>query len=334
MPVTQADMTANPPLSPERLPPPIIEPVEAALIAPVAPGDGLDCGVFRANGSFCELSRTRISDSRFTARPARPDPAQAKRLEGRYLFGGIGRHHFGHFLMESIARLWAMEGRAEHFDGLIMLPFAQTDFGSVLRRRLLAIFEILGVDMPLHLVKTPVIAEHLMIPAQGFGHLQWAVGTEDFRDFVRARVARHCPAQGPEKIYVSRSKLKHAHQRVDQEHRIEALMQEAGYTIFHPQRHPIMAQAQVYRAARVIVGGDGSAFHFAPFAMEEGTRVGLIQRRARTEPMEAITAQIRAFVPVELKSIRAMGTAETAANQPDPVDFPKLREKLGDAGFL
>jgi hypothetical protein len=170
--MTQADTSAKPPLDLERLLPPIIEPVRDALVAPVEPNEGLGCGVFRPDGSFCELSRTRISADRFTTKPARPDPTEAKHLEGKYLYGGLGRHHFGHFMLESVARIWALDGRQDQFDGLIMLPLTGTDFGSVLRRQLLAFFELMGVDMPLHLVKTPVIAEKLMIPSQGFGHLQ------------------------------------------------------------------------------------------------------------------------------------------------------------------
>ena len=332
--MTRADMVANAPLTPDRLPPPIIEPVERARIVPVEPDDGLGCGVFRPDGSFCELSRTRISANRFTAQPALPDMTGAETLQGTYLFGGIGRHHFGHFLMESIARLWAMDGRYERFDGLVMLPFARTDFGSVLRRRLLAFFELMGVDMPLHLVKTPVVADRLLIPAQGFGHQQWACGTEAFRSYVRGQIALNCPAQGPEKLYISRAKLKHGHQKVDQEARIEEMMQSAGYAVFHPQRHSIAAQIQVYRAAKVIVGGDGSAFHLVPFAMQEGARVALIQRRTRNEATEAIATQIRAFETVELIRLNALRGAAAHAVLPDPMDLRRLRDLMVEARLL
>lgn len=332
--MTKPDMTAQPPLCPERLPPPIIEPVADALIVPVEQNDGLGCGVFRPDGSFCELSRTRLSANRFTAQPVRPDRSGAKPLQGTYLYGGLGRHHFGHFLMESIARIWAMDGRHDQFDGLIMLPFMGTDFGSVLRRRLLAFFELMGVDIPVHLVKTPVITEQLMIPAQGFGHLQWTTGNEEFRQYVRAHLAANCPAQGPEKIYISRSRLKHAHQRVDQEDRIEAMMQAAGYTIFHPQRHSIMAQARVYRAAKVIVGADGSAFHLVPFAVTPETRLALIQRRGRQDAFDAIVNQISAFADVDLTVLNPLSGASAPHGLPEPIEFKRLRHMLDQAGYV
>lgn len=332
--MSRDDMTANAPLSPERLPPPIIEPVAGARIVPVERGEGLGCGVFRPDGSFCELSRTRISADRFTAQPALPDMSRAGQLAGTYLFGGLGRHHFGHFLMESIARLWAMDGRYERFDGLIMLPFQQTDFGSVLRRRLLAFFELMGVDMPLHLVKVPVVAERLLVPAQGFGHQEWASGTEAFRSYVRGRIAANCPAQGPDRLYISRSRLRHGAQKVDQEARIEQIMRAAGYEIFHPQRHSIAAQIRVYRAARVIVGGDGSAFHLVPFAMQEGARIGLIQRRARDRAVQAIADQITAFERVELIRLEALSGTAPHSGLPDPVDVAALEQALAEARLI
>jgi len=327
-------------LSLERLPPPIVEPIRDAVIMPVGPDAGISCGVFRSDGSFCDLSRTRISKSRFSAVPDHPGHASRPALEGTYLFGGIGRHHFGHFIMETLARLWAMDGRQDRFDGLILLPMHKTDFGAVLRRRMLSFFRLMGCDMPLHLVRTPVTAQTLYLPAQGFGHMQWATGTDEFRRYVRERIDRNCPAIGPDKIYISRSKLKFSHQRVDQEVRIEKLMKSAGYAIFHPQRHSIRAQCQVYRAAHTIVGGDGSAFHLAPFAMQSETRLGLIQRRPRVDAIEAIAQQIEAFATIDLVQLNPMKKAEDEdavlqnKDSAAPISFHKLKEQLEAAHLI
>jgi capsular polysaccharide biosynthesis protein len=325
------------PLSMHQLPPAIIEPLREACVLPVAAENGLANGVFRADGTFCNLSRTRISDSRFTDIPAAPSKTPEKRIAGNYLFGGLGRHHFGHFVLETLSRIWALDGRQHQFDGLILLPMPKTDFSAVLRRRMLSVFQLMGVDMPLHLVRTPITVERLHLPSQGIGHMEWAVGTEDFRRYVRDRIDRNCPAIGPGKIYISRGRLKHANQRIDQEARIEKLMKSAGYTIFHPQRHSIRAQCQIYRAAHTIVGGDGSAFHLAPFALQPETRVGLIQRRLRAEPADAIANQIKAFTTVDLVRINALKDVEEDSldeNAPDPVKFRRLKNQLEAACLI
>ncbi len=328
------------PLRLGELPPPIIEPLREAQVVAVR-GEGFANGVFRADGSFCELSRTRISDSRFTDRAARPLVQPAERLAGSYLFAGLGRHHFGHFLMETASRLWALDGREAQFDGLILLPMPGIDFAAVLRRRLQVFFDLMGCGLPIHLVQRDLMVERLHVPAQGFGHLQWSAATLPFRRFVRDRIEGACRPEGPEKIYISRSRLKHAFQHVDQEARIEALMRAAGYTVFHPEQHDMMVQCQTYRAARVIVGGDGSAFHLVPFAMRPDTRVGLIQRRLRRAPVDAIANQIEAFARVDLVRLDPLCRGEDGAllpsvgrKQTQPLDFERLRAQLEAAALI
>ncbi len=330
-----------PPLELERLPPPIVEPMENAFIVPVEAGSDFSHGIYRADGSYCELSRTRISSDRFSARADKPTSGSAERLDGSYLFAGIGRHHFGHFLMETISRLWALDGRQSRFDGIIILPPPNINFAAILRRRLLRFFEILDCGLPIHLIKRPVRVEQLFVPAQGFGHSQWSVGTPEFRSFVRQQIDMTCQPRGPEKIYISRNRLKHRSKRIDQEGKVEEIMRAAGYTIFYPERHAIDVQCRVYRAAHTIVGGDGSAFHLVPFAMQPETRVGLIQRRARAEPVDAIARQIEAFTSVNLLRLNPLRQDIDESRDPSikrenaqPIDLAKLRNQLEDAHFI
>ena len=320
---------------PDRLPEPATEVLRDAIVAPM-PADGdLACGVFRADGSFCESSRTLYSANRFTATPARPHATF--KLPGRHLYAGIGRHHFGHFLLEGLPRLWALQDTAG-IESLLIVPMRGIDFEAVFRRRLGALVGLVSRGLPVHLVEDPVQVEELVLPSQGLGHRKWITGTDRFRGFIRTRLAEAIAAEGPEKLYVSRSQLKHAAQKVDQEDRIERLMARSGFTIFHPQNHTIAEQCARYMAARVIVGTDGSAFHLAPFVMRPGTRVGLIQRRRRQGAFDALAAQVRAFVPeVDLVTINPLlqpdPDAPPESDRP-PVDFRRLTRRLEAARFL
>ena len=320
-------------LNPRVLPEPQVETVEQALVAPMSPGRELACGVFRADGSFVDGSRTLYSANRFTAEPDLPETAE--HLPGRHLFIGIGRHHFGHFLLECVSRLWPLaHGR---YDGLVLIPMHNIDFDAVFERRLRAFIELLSGEMPVHFVTTPLRVDALDVPSQGMGHRDWITGTPEFRRFVRGRLAATVTAKGPEKIYVSRSLLKRPGQMVDQEDRIERLMRKAGYTIFHPQRHNPPAQCAQYAAARQIVGPDGSAFHLAPFVMHPGTRVGLIQRRWRQGAFDALANQIEAFCDVELVTMNPLirpGDTPPSEDAPPPLDYRRLLRKLEAGGFL
>lgn len=316
----------------DQIPTQEIEPIADAMVVAVGDGSNAPGGVFRADGSFCELSRTRISRDRLTETPGRPAPEGLEYLRGRYLFGGLARHHFGHFMLETLARLWALGANGQPYDGLILLPMPDMDFAATLRRRVQGFLQDLGCTMPIHLLRAPVMVEHLDVPTQGFGHGDWTIGSPAFRDYVRQRVDLTCPPSGPDKIYISRRKLKHDHQSLETERKIEKLMTRAGYRIVHPQRESLRNQCRLYRAAHTIVGGDGSAFHLVPFAMQPETRIGLIARRDRPDVVESIAMQIEAFAPVNLVRLNPLSTPDDGGEP--VVSFRRLKRQLERAHLI
>jgi len=145
--------------------------------------------------------------------------------------------------------------------------------------------------------------------------------------------------EGPERIYVSRRRLKSRIRQVPFEAEIESWMEAAGFGIFHPEHHPIRDQIARYRAARVIVGPDGSAFHLAAMVMAPGTRVGLIQRRSRQPVFDAIAAQIVSFGQADLWTTAALARFHDDPHQPDqesalPPELHRLRADLSAGGFI
>ena len=96
------------PLSSERLPPPIVERLRLPLVMPMEAGPDCTCGVFRADGSFCQMSRTLLSGARLSGVPELNETPFADVIPGRWLLAGIGRHHFGHFIVETLIRHWAI----------------------------------------------------------------------------------------------------------------------------------------------------------------------------------------------------------------------------------
>ena len=310
-----------------------VEVLHEATVVPMAEGPAQACGVLRADGSFCDISATRLSAGRITGRPDAPESAAP--LPGRHLYAGLGRHHFGHFLVETITRLWALDHKAKGCDGIVVIPKHGIDFNAVMRRRLGAFFDMLSGGLPVRIAATPLRVETLYVPTQGFGHMSWLTATPEFRQHIRQRLTSQITPEGPEKLYISRTGLKDAAQAMPQEERVEATMAKAGYTIFHPQKHPLHVQCSRYMAARQIVGPDGSAFHLAPFVLQKGTRVGLIQRRHRQDVFDALTAQVRAFCEAELVTFNPLLPPDKAETPDKPqMFFPWLKRGLKRSGFL
>ena len=318
---------------PSRIPAPQIEELAGATVVPVAEGNNLPSGVLLPDGSTCDNARTMLGGPRFTDDPPPFDPATLTELPGRHLFGGIARVHFGHFLVETISRLWALDHLDTRPESLIFLPMpgrpAKHPFGPGLTELL----KLLIGDLPLHILAAPTRAEHLLVPTQGVGHLAWSTGTPEFRHFVRSRLEAAYRPSGPEKLYISRTQLTANDKLVDCEDELEAMMQSAGYTVFHPEQHSVREQAEHYLAARVVVGADGSAFHFAAHLLQPGTRVGLIKRRHRTEVFGAISRQIEAFGAVDLATLHPLMPQEPG-EEIARINLFRLERALRRKGFL
>lgn len=322
-------------LSSERLPPATIDTLQNAIVAPVGPDGLFPCGVFRSDGSFCDPSRTFLSGNRFSTVPDLPTASSIRRLRGRFVFAGPGRNHFGHFLLESIARLWALDQIKYRIDGILFVDRPDSNFDATLAKTYLPFICALAPDMPIYITTDPVRVNKLIVPTQGIGHQNWITGTPEFRNFVRSRLEQAFTPDGPDKLYISRSKLKGADKLIHREERIEQLMEQAGYTLFHPEQHSIDVQCQRYLAARQVVGADGSAFHLAAFLLQPGTRVAVFQRRRRPKIFDAISQQLDTFGEIELTAINPLARPTSqAADGITPINLRKLRTSLANAGFI
>jgi hypothetical protein len=297
-------------------------------------------GVARSDGSFCANSRGQQGPKRFTPEPTVEQLAEpASALAGRHLYGGWLRPHFGHFLLETTCRLWALDQLEGKVDSVLFVPFRGKG-GWRARDRYQAFLDLLTDGVPVTITGKPVKVEELIVPDPGFGHGARVLGSPAFRSFIRGRIADKIAPRGPEKIYISRTRLLDKRGGVFGEDRIEALMAENGYEIYHPQQHTIPEQLAVYRAAREVVSLDGSALHLVAFAAHPGVKVRIIMRR-RAPLVAGLGRQLEVFADAEVHLLDALRQSwvDEGARRIDfrsigEVDLPKLRDLLTGAGIV
>lgn len=316
-----------------QIPQPSIDSLRNAVIVPETEDKRWRCGVLDNTGAFCENSRTMISRTRFTTPPKMPADGMITDLPGRHLWGGVARLHFGHFLTETITRLWALDHLKTPVESVIFQPVYHRDVKTFLGRELKGLAELLCGDVPLKVYDTPQRVEELHVPSQGLGHLYWSRGTPEFRHFMRTRLEAAFEPNGPEKLYISRTGMEKLGRGIDQEEQIIEIMLKAGYTIFQPERYTIRQQAEYYRAARMVVGGDGSAFHFAAHLLQPGTKVGLIMRRHSPDVFNAIARQIDALGEVTLSTLHPLLAEDDAVEIPR-INLFRLERALRRKGFI
>ncbi len=259
-------------------------------------------------------------------------------LGGCWFWGGSLYNHFGHFLVESLARLWALDempGRPP--DGILYVPKRPRQPASLapFQKDVLAAF---GVHSPVRVVNRPARVEEIVVAGQGFGLGRIARGTPEMRRAVRRRFGAAIAPAGPERLFVSRSRTGAAG-GIAGETILEALLEAEGYEVFHPQENSVDVQIARYKAAQQIIIVDGSAAHLYAYVGRETQQVVYLPRRTTwTEgPTEHIASfagvrplvpktLLREWIPVDTTLYRGVSFALH--------DLAELQAVLRTAGFV
>lgn len=237
-------------------------------------------GVLDSDGNLVEQSISwTTSTARVNQTPVKP--AEAKRLHGRYIFGGVLYGHFGHFIIESLARIWALDAEGVEADGILFTPKMVT-FPESAIQKLQHLGSFLGMRLPILVAREPLQVDELYVPAQGIGMNDLIEGSDAFRSFINTHAGASIEPMGEEKLYISRSLLPRDRGSVLGEYKLEEYLREEGYDIFHPQRAKAEEQIARYKAARDIISVDCSPVHMLAYVGNANQNAAVILRRSMT----------------------------------------------------
>ncbi len=211
--------------------------------------------------------------------------AAAEIIEDPAIYMGPLHGHFGHFLLESLGRAWALR---DHGRGLkVVFHFANFAGGdltpSVLEKRLppfvLNSLATLGVGLEqVILANRDLRFRRLLLPTnQLWLMLYCGPGAMAVYDHIRESLG---PArtQGPRRIYLTRRRLdlgdgRKTPKSIGNEEEIERLFLARGFEIVAPETLSLLDQARLIAGATHMAGSTGSAMHMAVFNNRPETRV-------------------------------------------------------------
>ncbi len=270
----------------------------------------------------------------------RSTPRKLRHHAGRYLYAGDYWSHFGHFIFESLARLWALDLLQDRLDGIVFLvPRRGAKDGlraDSLQARILA---MLGIDLPVLLISEPSSFEQLYVPRQGCGMGGMAAGTPSHRRFLQDRLRNVAPKPGVERVYLTRSGYGLRRGGIFGEGFLEQNLKAQGYVIYSPEQAPIEDQIATYLGARQIVAPDSSALHLFGFVAKPEQDLAIVLRR-KTGAKDLLP-QITGFTgrkPLVLDCITRTLSRDNARmaswGQFADLDFDALGQGLAAAGFI
>jgi capsular polysaccharide biosynthesis protein len=209
---------------------------------------------------------------------------------GLHYFAGAAWSHFGHFVLEGLARWWLLERLPGSVQAELRFVFYND---RPLAPWQLEFLDALGVtaERVVHLAE-PQRFERMIVPSLAYNLHRWAASVQDT---MWERIGRAFDrGDGPARVYLSRSR--HAPNRtLLEEAEIERRFQARGFTVLHPQELSIADQVAAIRHARLVAGSAGSAgsaMYLSAFT-RRGARKLVISPRNLTFRDDQIIAHLR-----------------------------------------
>jgi FkbM family methyltransferase len=303
---------------------------------------------FRFAASVFDADRNPVSEAvcwinrKQTATIPRPYPQEKriKPLAGTWLYGGRFFPHFGHFLIESLSRLWALDHINEPIEGVIFFP-TYNDREEDAEKYFKNLSKILDKPIKYKICDEFYRVDKLIIPPQGAGVGRLLPSAPEMRDFMTTHLKRDVEPTGHDKIYISRSGQfgKVGRSFLGETH-LEELLVKEGYTILHPQDHSWEEQMRHYLCATHVLGPDGSPFHMVNFTGRDDLSVGVIQRRPGPDVTQMV-GQSHAYgiekafgFPHLGRSWSSAGDRRAAHAMVSEVKFSALCTDLKERGFI
>lgn len=315
-----------------------VEIVPKAVVVPaISSAFQQPAGVLRSDGSYCGIDALWRNHRPLTVAPERPETVSTI-LTGRWIWGGVLWAHFGHFLVESTGRLWgiaAAEGKVDGIAFILKRPGRAEDLHGFQQ----AFFDLCGINVPVKIIDTPTAFDELVVPGQGFGLGQIIQGTPQFRAYIAQNLGKDVPAEGEEKLYISRSLLGLNKGGLIGEDEVERRLADEGYEIFHPQKHDLRTQIARYKAATHIVAAEGSALHLFGMVGQPHQKVAMLMRR-QSGASDQIVTHLQSFCGIkvaqimQLRSIFKMKSGAKKRHDLGVLSLQDVQTELAALGFI
>ncbi len=171
-------------------------------------------------------------------------------IEERTIFAGLLHGGYGHFLTESLARLWIAK---IHPEIPIVWLTSQSEFTDMQQRLL----DVIGIKNRHIFLKRPTAFKEVIFPTPGV-----CIGDffmKEHADFLG--VVAPSPGIKGKRLFLSRSKLGAKAGATDADQALELVFEKHGFTSYHPELHPIEDQLHEISSSEVVAGIEGSAMH-------------------------------------------------------------------------
>ena len=239
------------------------------------------------------------------------------------VYGGYILPHFGHFMIESTARLWWVV--LNQFKGPVIFQTVLPEVPDYAR----SFFSLLGIEPVFLDGSKGVRVRSLIVPdaaamERGEVHRSFTLPFQHLADRANGK-------GGPEKLYVSRGQGVGA---VFGERTLENILRMEGFAVLDPTRATLAEQIAAFAHAREIIGCTGSAMHNVLYCRRAAKVAYLCRGGAITPTFPAIDAALGSYESFYIYAALNPLPLTSGLMSPQLIDSEACCRHLFDAGFL
>lgn len=272
-------------------------------------GQGVRLGVSDKFGDFIPESAIWRQSGPVTLDTTLDSSIPVDYIDTDVIYGGCLVNHYGHFLLESLSRLWfAKENN---------LPIVWAS-GINIKSFQKEIFELLKLNIDrMQFIENPTKFKSVTIPSPGY------IIQEGFHlvhaSFLACRdVSTHTDIYSESKIYLSRGRFKSHIANVKNEEILEKILHANGWCIVYPEKLSVKSQLSIFSNAKYIAGIEGSAFHTAILCKKVLGEIILLRRPKPNRNYDTISERKNIRQTNILNNITPIGTEINHLEIKDP----------------
>lgn len=255
-------------------------------------------GVVDANGEYVKISKTKA------------------RVEGKYdyniddldisnltvVFCGYYHKAWGHFITESISRLWYALEKNPEVDRYVFIG----DYGkeSCFSGNYLEFLKLLGIADKTEIIIRPTKYKKVIIPDNGFVYNEYY--TEKYVQMfntINERGLSLYDGEKYEKVFFSKRLIDSSIMSNINEKVIDTFFKQNGYKIFYPERLSLIDTIGILQNARFFAGLTSSLSHNLLFADSNTTMIS-IEKQAFHNPYQVFVGKIKECETIYIDACR------------------------------
>lgn len=242
-------------------------------------------GVFDPEGLF--LAGSAVHQTRFSCRDGYPVSAEKiTHRDETVIFGGMFYHHFGITLLLSLTRFWFFLKQEKCAERLVFLAApGDPSYAAEYCREFMALFHI--PEERYEILTRPARFSRVIIPDEALSSVNGTVDPAFMVPFhcLRERVLEEYGALDCRRLYVSRRKFikNDTDEDGQNEEYYEAFFERRGFTVIHPQEHPLRQQIRYFASADELVSTYGTLAHLLSLFAKPGAKQVMLLRSDRMD---------------------------------------------------